>query len=159
MCAHFQYQDQCLPSCDVIPGLYKANSTQCMPCHNECESMCSGPGPEHCKLCKHVRDGPMCAPFCPDTKYNSSGECKSCHQNCIKGCHGPENNIGLNGCISCEKAIINGDFVVSILRFVNLVVYSVTIIKILTISIFIGALFDVKRKLSRWLLRRMAGTA
>lgn len=112
-CAHFKYGDRCFSTCDVIPGLYRANSTHCMPCHEECESVCSGPGPEHCKLCKHVRNGLACAPFCPEKMYNSSGECKPCHPNCVKGCHGPENNIGPNGCISCEKAVINGNVVVS----------------------------------------------
>jgi len=26
----------------------------------------------------------------------------------VGGCEGPENNIGANGCHSCEKAIMNG---------------------------------------------------
>lgn len=93
--------------------LYKANSSQCMPCHEECESVCTGPGAEHCKICKHVRDGNVCAPECPSGKYNDSGECKPCHSNCVNGCYGPENTVSSNGCVSCEKAIINGNVVVS----------------------------------------------
>lgn len=45
---------------------------------------------------------------CPLSKYNDNGQCKHCHENCVGGCEGPENNIGSNGCHSCEKAIMNG---------------------------------------------------
>merc|ERR1719397_2121536 len=42
------------------------------------------------------------------TKYNNTyGECQDCHRNCDGGCNGPANNIGPNGCLSCDKAIIN----------------------------------------------------
>ena len=38
---------------------------------------------------------------------NSNGECQDCHRNCEAGCNGPANYIGLGGCNSCHKAIIN----------------------------------------------------
>ena len=95
-----------------IDRLYKANSSQCMPCHDECQSICYGPGAENCKICKHVKNGNVCAAQCPLGKYNDKGECRSCHSNCRDGCNGPENSIGPNGCVSCEKAILNGSSVV-----------------------------------------------
>lgn len=77
-------------------------------CHEECDGSCMGPNAEQCTKCKHVRDGPFCVPKCPSSKYNDNGQCKPCHENCVGGCEGPENNIGINGCHSCEKAILNG---------------------------------------------------
>lgn len=77
-------------------------------CHEECDGSCTGPNAEQCTKCKHVRDGPFCVPECPSSKYNDNGQCKHCHENCVGGCEGPENNIGANGCHSCEKAIMNG---------------------------------------------------
>ncbi|XP_065206948.1 epidermal growth factor receptor isoform X2 [Planococcus citri] len=115
-CAHLQYGNQCIPSCDVKPGLYKANSSQCMPCHEECQSICTGPGAENCKICKHVRNGNTCAVQCPLGKYNDAGICRDCHSNCVDGCVGPENTVGANACVSCERAIINGNVVERCLR-------------------------------------------
>lgn len=103
----------------LIFRIYKAGPKLCLPCHEECDSTCNGPGPGNCTQCKHVRDGPFCIPFCPSSKYNSYGECRPCHHNCVYGCKGPENTIGFNGCHSCDKAIINGDVtVVSVVEFV-----------------------------------------
>lgn len=96
--------------------MYTAGPKLCMPCHEQCESTCYGPGPGNCTSCRHVRDGPFCSPFCPTSKYDDGGECQLCHANCVGGCLGPENNIGSRGCLSCDKAIINGDVnVVSLL--------------------------------------------
>ena len=85
------------------------SSKLCKHCHHECAENCFGAGAGNCTKCKHVRDGPYCVPSCPTSKFNDSGECLPCHDNCVGGCHGPENNIGRNGCRSCEKAVINGD--------------------------------------------------
>lgn len=100
--------------------MYKSSEKLCMPCHEECESTCHGPGPGNCTRCKHARDGPFCVPVCPSSKYSVGGECKPCHQNCVYGCTGPENTIGPNGCNSCEKAIINGDVTVVVSSHLSL---------------------------------------
>ena len=68
---------------------------------------CTGPTAEHCTACKNILNYPFCVQKCPVSKYNDSGICKPCHENCVGGCKGPENNIGPNGCHSCEKAIMN----------------------------------------------------
>lgn len=88
--------------------IYRADQRVCKHCHEECDGTCMGPNADHCQKCKHVRDGPFCVQKCPLSKYNDNGQCKPCHENCVGGCEGPENNIGPNGCHSCEKAIING---------------------------------------------------
>ncbi|KAK9499252.1 hypothetical protein O3M35_002321 [Rhynocoris fuscipes] len=111
-CANYKLGSKCLQDCDVVAGMYKANSNTCEPCHEECESTCHGPGSGNCTRCKNARDGPFCVSSCPQSKYNDNGECKPCHANCINGCDGPENTIGPTGCKSCEKAIINGDITV-----------------------------------------------
>lgn len=80
-----------------------------MACHEECNGTCTGPKPEDCTACKNVRDGPYCVKKCPSSKYNDNGQCRHCHENCVGGCEGPENNIGPNGCHSCEKAIMHGE--------------------------------------------------
>lgn len=89
--------------------IYELTPKLCKHCHHECQETCTGPGPGNCTKCKHVKDGPYCVPACPTSKFNDSGECLSCHENCVGGCTGPENNIGVHGCRSCEKAVINGD--------------------------------------------------
>jgi epidermal growth factor receptor len=72
---------------------------------------CTGMGPGNCTKCKNTKDGPFCVDKCPDGKYDNRtlGECKPCHENCVGGCNGPENNVGPNGCNSCERAVINAD--------------------------------------------------
>lgn len=92
-----------------LSRIYRADEKTCKVCHEECDGSCTGPNAEHCKKCKHARDGPYCVPECPSSKYYDNGLCKSCHENCVGGCDGPENNIGPNGCHSCDKAIINGN--------------------------------------------------
>ncbi|XP_012269849.2 epidermal growth factor receptor isoform X2 [Athalia rosae] len=108
-CRNFLLENICLQNCTAVPGIYEADERQCKPCHEQCDGTCSGPNAEHCNSCKHVRDGPFCVPECPSSKYQVYGTCKHCHKNCVGGCDGPENNIGPNGCHSCEKAIMNGD--------------------------------------------------
>lgn len=93
---------------DCVVRIYQADEKTCKMCHEECDRFCTGPNADQCIKCKHVRDGPFCVPECPSSKYNDSGQCKHCHENCVGGCEGPENNIGANGCHSCEKAIMNG---------------------------------------------------
>ncbi|XP_012281955.1 epidermal growth factor receptor isoform X3 [Orussus abietinus] len=107
-CKNFILGNVCIQDCNAIPGIYQADSRICKPCHEECDGNCTGPNTEHCHKCKHVRDGPFCVPECPASKYNDNGQCTHCHENCVGGCEGPENNIGANGCHSCEKAIMNG---------------------------------------------------
>lgn len=93
--------------------MYRAANKICMQCHEECDGACSGPGPKNCTVCKNAKDGPFCVKTCPDSKYNDNGLCRPCHSNCIYGCNGPENTISEQGCNSCEKAIFNGEIVVS----------------------------------------------
>ncbi|KAJ3660838.1 hypothetical protein Zmor_005269 [Zophobas morio] len=108
-CAHFQLdiEGRCIANCSVLPGIYQASHTLCKRCHEECGSSCKGPGADKCNTCKHFQDGPYCVPECPTNKYAENGQCKSCHQNCVGGCMGPSNTVGINGCNSCEKAIMN----------------------------------------------------
>ncbi|XP_058792194.1 epidermal growth factor receptor isoform X2 [Phymastichus coffea] len=109
-CKNFMLGNVCVKDCNS-PGIYQAEDNKCKPCHEECNGTCTGPNPEHCVACKNVRDGPYCVPQCPTSKYNDDGQCRPCHENCVGGCEGPENNIGENGCHSCEKAIMNGKHV------------------------------------------------
>ncbi|XP_014221045.1 epidermal growth factor receptor isoform X3 [Trichogramma pretiosum] len=107
-CKNFMLNNNCVKNCNS-PGIYQADSKNCMPCHEECNGTCTGPSAEHCVSCKHVRDGPFCVKECPSSKYNEGGVCKPCHENCVGGCEGPENNIGPNGCHSCDKAIMSSN--------------------------------------------------
>lgn len=108
-CNTFQVLNECVESCDPEKGLFQSpGDRQCMKCDKECELTCTGDGAGNCHKCKHVKDGPFCVDQCPNTKYNNTyGECQDCHRNCVGGCKGPANNIGPNGCNSCDKAIIN----------------------------------------------------
>ena len=106
-CKNFILGNDCLQDC-TASGIYQADEKTCKMCHEECDGSCTGPNADQCIKCKHVRDGPFCVPECPSSKYNDNGQCKHCHENCVGGCEGPENNIGANGCHSCEKAIMNG---------------------------------------------------
>ncbi|XP_015916068.1 epidermal growth factor receptor isoform X2 [Parasteatoda tepidariorum] len=106
-CKSYKLDDTCIERCDVMEGIYNAGMNLCKRCHQECLGQCFGPGNGNCSACRHVRDGPYCVNKCPKAKYNDSGECKPCHSNCVDGCFGPENNIGANGCKSCEKAIVH----------------------------------------------------
>lgn len=95
--------------------LYKASSGLlggpgvCEHCHEQCGSTCHGPDANHCDSCLHVKDGPFCYEKCPTSKYEEDGICHHCHENCVDGCTGPANTVGLGGCNSCDRAIINGD--------------------------------------------------
>ncbi|XP_065571133.1 epidermal growth factor receptor-like isoform X2 [Artemia franciscana] len=108
-CAHWRLDDTCVDRCDPALGTYESTDKICKRCDEECEFTCSGPGPGNCTSCKHVRDGPYCVSSCPTTKFDDNGECQSCHENCIGGCQGPENNIGMRGCNSCDKAVVDED--------------------------------------------------
>ncbi|XP_014215341.1 epidermal growth factor receptor isoform X2 [Copidosoma floridanum] len=108
-CKNFMLGNVCVRDCNA-PGIYRADDKSCKPCHEECNGTCTGPTAEDCESCKHVRDGPYCVAYCPVSKYRENGQCYECHKNCVGGCDGPENNIGPNGCHSCEKAIVNSDF-------------------------------------------------
>lgn len=77
----------------------------CGQCHPECKRSCTGPNPIDCLECVHVRDGRQCVSECPLSKYAKNGICVNCHETCV-GCNGPNNTIGENGCITCDKAII-----------------------------------------------------
>ncbi|CAH0768676.1 unnamed protein product [Bemisia tabaci] len=112
-CANYRLENNtCIQDCSVLSNLFEYDSKLCKECHPECESTCHGPGAGNCTRCKNVKDGPFCVPACPSSKYSRDGECLPCHPNCMDSCTGPENNIGPNGCRSCEKAITNADVVV-----------------------------------------------
>ncbi|KAE9544778.1 hypothetical protein AGLY_000320 [Aphis glycines] len=112
-CRNFQYDNQCLPNCSHVPGLYEAGDKTCAACHPECDGGCHGPGPEHCTSCRNLLDGIHCVSQCPLNKYSANqsrpSECLPCHLNCVGGCGGPDNTIGPNGCRSCHKAVLNAD--------------------------------------------------
>ncbi|EFA01355.2 epidermal growth factor receptor isoform X1 [Tribolium castaneum] len=108
-CAHFQLENEsrCIANCSVLPGIYQDGPNICKRCHEECGSSCTGPGADKCVTCKRFQDGPYCVPSCPTNKYHENGQCKSCHANCVGGCTGPTNIVGLGGCNSCDRAIMN----------------------------------------------------
>ncbi|XP_011298706.1 epidermal growth factor receptor isoform X4 [Fopius arisanus] len=108
-CKNFILENVCLESCNALPGIYGAGDKICKHCHEECEGTCLGPAADHCTSCKHFRDGRYCVAHCQALKYEENGECQPCHSNCIDGCTGPENKIGLGGCNSCAKAIVDND--------------------------------------------------
>ena len=110
-CRNFQVGNECVSSCDPNLGFISTGDNQCMKCDKECASTCTGPGPSKCDQCKNHKDGPFCVAECPIGKYPDAilKECQLCHENCRDGCNGPENNIGSNGCVSCDMAIINSD--------------------------------------------------
>lgn len=69
-----------------------------------------------CDSCRHFKDGPFCVETCPTDdvkriyKYpDENSTCQYCHTNCREGCVGPENNVGPNGCLSCDVSIANQD--------------------------------------------------
>ncbi|XP_001602830.2 epidermal growth factor receptor isoform X3 [Nasonia vitripennis] len=107
-CKNFILGTICVKDCNA-PGIYQADNGKCKACHEECNGTCTGPNPEDCTSCRNVRDGPYCVKKCPTSKYDDNGQCRHCHENCVGGCEGPENNIGPNGCHSCEKAIMHGE--------------------------------------------------
>lgn len=109
-CAAYRLGDTCVEKCNTEEGIYDSGNKKCKHCHEECLGKCSGPGNGNCSACRNVRDGPYCVNTCPETKYNRNGECMPCHETCVGGCSGPENNIGTNGCKTCEKAIVSASY-------------------------------------------------
>lgn len=109
-CKNFAVENECVGSCDPNLGLYRSSETECMKCHPECDLTCTGPGPGSCDACKNTKDGPFCVKECPRGKYDDNGECKECHKNCASGCKGPKNTVGPDGCNSCDKVILNGEY-------------------------------------------------
>ncbi|XP_031623661.1 epidermal growth factor receptor [Contarinia nasturtii] len=106
-CKHVKYNGTCLRSCQSQSNLYTMpDKIHCGQCHPECKRSCTGPDETDCLDCAHVRDGKHCLAACPVSKYARNSTCFDCHETC-NGCTGPRNTIGENGCITCEKAIIN----------------------------------------------------
>lgn len=95
-------------SCSSQLNIYQKDSKTCGQCHPECKFSCSGPEPDNCLECVHVKDGKYCVTECPESKYARDGICVPCHETCV-GCTGPNSTIGPYGCITCDKAIIKGD--------------------------------------------------
>lgn len=114
-CKHVKYNGSCLRSCQSKPNLYTLPDKHCGECHPECKGSCSGPDATDCNECVHVRDGYHCLSECPQSKYARNGICYNCHDTCI-GCTGPRNTVGVNGCKTCEKAIINDNKIERCLR-------------------------------------------
>ncbi|XP_030369011.1 epidermal growth factor receptor isoform X2 [Scaptodrosophila lebanonensis] len=106
-CKNFNFNGTCIADCRNITNAYQFDSKTCKMCHPECRT-CSGPGPEHCDDCVHVRDEQRCVTVCPQDKYSDYGICRKCHATC-EGCTGPNNTIGPGGCKTCNLAIINND--------------------------------------------------
>ncbi|XP_055299802.1 epidermal growth factor receptor [Sitodiplosis mosellana] len=115
-CKHVKYNGTCFRSCQSETNLYTMpDKNHCGQCHPECKRSCSGPEATDCLECEHVRDGKICLAECPKTKYARNGTCFNCHETCT-GCTGPRDTIGANGCITCEKAIINDNKIERCLR-------------------------------------------
>ncbi|RWS24396.1 epidermal growth factor receptor-like protein, partial [Leptotrombidium deliense] len=106
-CKSYTLGNICVDRCNTSLGLYEAGGQVCKHCDEECLGECFGPGPRNCSQCRNVRDGSFCGKECPKSKYNDNGECRPCHNNCIFGCTGSNNTLGIGGCNSCEKAIMN----------------------------------------------------
>lgn len=105
-CRHVQFNRTCFRSCQSQHNLYTMpDKEHCGQCHTECKESCSGPESTDCRECLHVRDGRHCVAECPISKYPKNGTCVPCHDTCV-GCTGPRDTIAVNGCITCEKAII-----------------------------------------------------
>lgn len=97
-----------MQSCQSLPNLYAIpNGTNCYQCHSECKD-CSGPDATDCFECKNIKFDNYCLAKCPDSKYAVNEMCFDCHEACTS-CTGPRDNLGENGCTTCEKAIINGN--------------------------------------------------
>ncbi|KAL1395031.1 hypothetical protein pipiens_000335, partial [Culex pipiens pipiens] len=107
-CKNFHYEGKCLDSCKSLPKIYQVNSKSCGDCHPECANSCYGPNADNCGSCVNVKDGKFCVSECPATKYNMNGTCVACHKTCI-GCTGPRDTIAVDGCISCDRAIMESD--------------------------------------------------
>ncbi|XP_057671890.1 epidermal growth factor receptor isoform X1 [Diorhabda carinulata] len=105
-CLNYRLGRTCLQNCNVKPGLYRASTNECKPCHEQCGSSCHGPGADNCTSCKHLRDGNFCVSKCMLNKYEEHGFCQQCHQNCVESCTGPSNVLGKGGCDACQLAII-----------------------------------------------------
>lgn len=115
-CKHVKFNGTCLRSCQSQPNMYTMpDRVTCGQCHPECKRSCSGPDATDCLECVHVRDDRLCVAECPKTKYAKNGVCVNCHETCA-GCTGPNNTIGENGCITCDKAIIIDNQVEKCLR-------------------------------------------
>ncbi|XP_070534153.1 uncharacterized protein [Ptychodera flava] len=73
----------CLDECP--PDYFQKGSSKrtCEPCHNQCNSSCSGPGPEDCTTCKNYIENGRCVEQCGiDTFDNGNKICVSCSTNC-----------------------------------------------------------------------------
>ena len=71
-------------------------------CHEECLDMCMGPGPGHCKACRHVSYNSSCLSECPTGTWESSldRECLPCHVTC-GSCYGPNSD----NCQTCSEGM------------------------------------------------------
>ncbi|VDI68897.1 epidermal growth factor receptor [Mytilus galloprovincialis] len=104
----------CINDCIQLPGLYEVGHL-CKVCDEECESTCSGLGPENCHKCKHnavtgtKKDGNMitkCLKECPEMFYPDHDRiCQKCHDFCDDGCSGPSDTVTDDGCKSCKIGI------------------------------------------------------
>ncbi|CAG2246712.1 EGFR [Mytilus edulis] len=104
----------CINDCIQLPGLYEVGHL-CKVCDEECESTCSGLGPENCHKCKHnavtgtKKDGNMitkCLKECPEMFYPDHDRiCQKCHDFCDDGCSGPSDTVTDDGCKSCKMGI------------------------------------------------------
>ncbi|KAG5851248.1 hypothetical protein ANANG_G00091050 [Anguilla anguilla] len=111
-CRHFVRRGHCVETCNLFDGEPREHlmNKTCLECDRECKPQngtktCTGPGPDECTVCAHVKDGPHCVHKCPHGvpgendiliwKYaDKNKECQQCHENCTQGCNGP----GLGGC-------------------------------------------------------------
>ncbi|XP_076823568.1 epidermal growth factor receptor-like isoform X3 [Clavelina lepadiformis] len=95
----------CVGVCDYTKGVYATSERTCLPCHDECEKQCTGPGSFNCTRCKNFDFDGECVSKCPETTYSdlvSNNTCRLCSANCMDGgCTGPNDAFGKDGCTIC----------------------------------------------------------
>ncbi|XP_063410960.1 epidermal growth factor receptor-like isoform X3 [Mytilus trossulus] len=116
-CRNFKIDNSsniCINDCSQLPWLYQVGNL-CKFCDEECESTCSGLGPENCHKCKHNavtgtdKDGNMikkCLKQCPEMFYPDQDKiCQKCNDYCDEGCTGLSPTVMIGGCNSCNIGI------------------------------------------------------
>eukprot|EP00117_Sycon_ciliatum_P045767 scpid18719/ scgid0813/ Receptor tyrosine-protein kinase erbB-3; Glial growth factor receptor; Proto-oncogene-like protein c-ErbB-3 len=82
-------QSDILTCLNCTSGTYQSGEDQCLPCHAECASWCTGPGNSQCGGgCKNILHNGQCVSTCPESTYASNKLCHTCHALCDQ-CSGP----------------------------------------------------------------------
>lgn len=113
-CKSVNLDGRCIASCPVTH--FRNENSMCEQCHPECTSsngtrFCTGPGPNACLECLHVRRGAECVAACSASdEIALAGVCRSCHPQCsTEGCYGLE----ATQCHSCQNFLFGDECVQS----------------------------------------------